>query len=151
MRSRTLAVNRIFRHSIFALVAFIDEPTPNVMLELGYALGAAKQVLLIRSREARIPFDVASLPVAHFDECDTGSLFAIAEQLRIKANFDAPPDRQFIGIRDQLAQMVKDSDYLEQLSAQQFAFYNSCKNLVSKPCKRRQHAKPVTTFSLGTR
>jgi len=37
------------------------------------------------------------------------------------------------------------------LSNSSLAFYNSCKNLVSKPCKRRQHVKPVTTFSLGTR
>ena len=48
-------------------VALVDSPSPNVMLELGYALGAAKPVLLIASSETKIPFDVAALPVARFN------------------------------------------------------------------------------------
>jgi hypothetical protein len=106
-----------------AFVAFIDEQTPNVMLELGCALGAAKPVLLIAGHNARIPFDVASLPVLQFDEGDTGALFAIAEHLRSISKSDAQPDHQFPNLREHLVKMATDSDYLEHVTAMQFESY----------------------------
>lgn len=101
-------------------VALIDEPTPNVMLELGYALGVSKPVLLIGSPEAQIPLDVASLPMARLDQSDIGSLFAIVEQLRNKSSANAAPKPELLGVRDQLKRMLEDADYLEQVSWREF-------------------------------
>ncbi len=102
------------------LIAFIDELTPNVMLELGYALGAAKQVLLVGGPDARIPFDVASLPVIRLDRYDNRSLFAIMDKIRSAAHVEATPVQEFDVARDHLEHMLHDSSYLEQVAPQEF-------------------------------
>lgn len=105
--------------SIF--VAFIGEETsPNVMLELGYALGAAKSVMLVGGPEARIPFDIATLPVARFDIQNPRSLLIIAEGIRKRATADAVPEQQILDVHGRLQRMLKDPEYLDQVSPREF-------------------------------
>jgi hypothetical protein len=112
-------LSSIRRCSIF--VAFIsDEPMPNVMLELGYALGAGIPVILVRRPESRIPFDVAALPVIEFDEHDPGSLFAIVEAIRSKARADMTKEEHFQVDMDRIDYVLRDSESLEQLSPRDF-------------------------------
>lgn len=111
-------LSAIRRCTIF--VGMIDDPTPNVMLELGYALGAAKQVLLVGSEEARVPFDVASLPVARFDAYDRGSLYAIAEALRGKDKTQPTTEADWSGVRERLRHMVENAEYRDRVSPREF-------------------------------
>ena len=109
----------IRRCSLF--VAFIEEgPIPSVMLELGYALGAGKPVVLVSGRETRIPLDIAALPVVRFDEDDRSSMVAMAEEIRRKASADVTPEQQFLGVRDRLECMLTDPDYLDRVSPREF-------------------------------
>jgi HJR/Mrr/RecB family endonuclease len=98
------------------LLAFIEEPTPNVMFELGFALGAAKPVLLVGYPESRIPFDVATLPIARFDENDPGSLLTISEWISEATGTDVTPTQPFMDVRTRLERMRRDPEYLDQVS-----------------------------------
>lgn len=102
------------------LIAFIDEMTPNVMLELGYALGASKQVLLVCGPEAKIPFDVASLPMIRLDRYDRRSLFTIVDKVRSTASEKELPVQEFHVAYDRLKYMLRDKSYLEQVAPQEF-------------------------------
>jgi hypothetical protein len=44
------------------VIAVVDRPSPNVYLEIGIAIGAGKQVILIADPLAPMPFHLASIP-----------------------------------------------------------------------------------------
>jgi HJR/Mrr/RecB family endonuclease len=90
------------------------------MLELGYALGAAKSVMLVGGSETRIPFDIATLPVVRFDIHDSRSLFTIADGIRRRATTDLAPEEQSLDIHVRLERMLRDPEYLDQVSPREF-------------------------------
>jgi hypothetical protein len=63
-------------------IAAMDDLNPNVLFELGYALGAGKNVLLLRSEGTKVPFDVAALPMKTIDRFDVTTAGEIAEWIR---------------------------------------------------------------------
>lgn len=108
----------IRRCSLF--VALVDDPGLNVMLELGYALGAAKPVLLMAGREAHIPFDIASLPVARFDAYEVSAVYDVAEKLLAKLGDGDREPRDLTGGTQALGYLLDHPDYLEEISPREF-------------------------------
>ena len=99
-----------------AFVALVDESNPNVMLEIGYALGASKPVFLVSNRGSHVPFDVASLPVFQLDS--QLSLSQLSEALHAVKSEAAPGD--VAGGRDVLRRMLEDADFLESVGFREF-------------------------------
>ena len=109
---------QIKRCSLF--VALVDEPGSNVMFELGYALGAAKSVLLMAAPDAQIPFEIASLPVARFDNYELGAFYDIAEKLLSKLGDNERPSLDLVDGKQAHHYLANHPDYVEQLSPQEF-------------------------------
>jgi hypothetical protein len=101
------------------LVALVDQPTSNVMLELGYALGAAKQVVLVGGSGARVPFDVSSLPMVRLDPGDPGSMLKISKALRGVIE-DKAPIAPSEGGRSNLERMLSDAEFLDSVTPGEF-------------------------------
>lgn len=107
-----------------AFVAILSEVSaPNVMLEIGYALGTSKQVFLICKRGVRVPFDVASLPVFYFDELDPLFIYTIADRLRDVEDNNPLVYDDLPGAFQRLQLMLHDPNYLEQVSPEKFVSY----------------------------
>ena len=53
-------------HSSDLIIAVVRKDSPNVMFEMGYALGVGKDVLLIAGSEMSLPTNVLSLPYVHY-------------------------------------------------------------------------------------
>jgi restriction endonuclease Mrr len=90
------------------------------MFELGFAMGAGKQVLVVGGSEAKIPSDAASLQLYRFDENDSRSLWNLVEMIRrkIESVKETAPD-----IRDaksKLETMLNNREYLEEYSPKEF-------------------------------
>jgi restriction system protein len=108
----------IRRSSLF--VALMDDPSPNVMFELGYALGASKQVLLMASPETPIPFDIGSLPVARYDNYDIRSAYEVADRF-LSMLIERPSVALSSGSgRQRLHYLLDNPDRLEEISPQEF-------------------------------
>jgi hypothetical protein len=114
---RASTLSAIRRASV--VVVFIDEPTPNVMLELGYALGAGKEVLLVGSHTTRAPSDVAALPIRRIDRLDSQTLQEVLEVVRQVAAPDAS-DIEIGSGRSLLLRMIEDPDVMEAVSPEAF-------------------------------
>jgi Restriction endonuclease/TIR domain len=112
-------VSELRKSSLF--IAFLSEGnSQHVMFELGYAMGAAKQVLVVGGPEARIPSGAASLELFRFDENDPSSLWSLVDTIRRKIELvkEAEPD-----VRDpksKLEMMLSNRDYLEEFSPKDF-------------------------------
>lgn len=88
-RADTLQAGDEWRSEILSAIrsadiflAALDDLNPNVLFELGYALGAGKNVLLLRSAGTKVPIDVAALPVKTIDRFDLTTVSEIAEWIR---------------------------------------------------------------------
>ncbi|MDB5347277.1 MAG: endonuclease [Schlesneria sp.] len=101
-------------------IAWIGKPHPNVMFELGYALGAGKTVLLIRAGDGKIPFELASFPVLAIEELSPRSLAEVAERIN-QATIKLPAERpDFRTARDKLRHMCDDESYLDAVAPREF-------------------------------
>lgn len=101
-------------------VAFLDDLTPNVMLELGCALGASKEVFLIASREARIPADIASLPISRLDFFDKESFYWLCESLVEKINHRDGGERFASNYPRGLRNLLENPSELDKMSGEEF-------------------------------
>ena len=112
-------MSELRKSSLF--IAFLsEESSQNVMFELGYALGAAKQVLLVCRSGARIPSDIASLQYISFDESDPSSLSFLIEGIRKKTESVKTYEPQLRDAKSTLERMLNDGEYLEQVSPREF-------------------------------
>lgn len=112
-----------------AVIAYLgpDEPNPNVMLEIGYAIGAGKKIVLIADGPSRIPLDIASLPVFTSDKpmsiSPTATHRLIDEVVEYVGGL-TPDDRiteQPQGsAREVLAHVVDDPSILERIAPREF-------------------------------
>lgn len=109
---------QIKRCSLF--VALVDDLGQNVMFELGYALGAAKQVLLMADPDTPIPLDIASLPVARFDNYELSAVYDVAEKLLSKLGDTERSAVDLIDGKQPLRHLANNPDYVEQLSPREF-------------------------------
>jgi hypothetical protein len=112
---------QIKRCSLF--VALVDDLGQNVMFELGYALGAAKQVLLMADPDTPIPFDIASLPVARFDNYELSAVYDVAEKLLSKLGDSERSSLDLIEGKQALRYLANNPDYVEQLSPREFEVF----------------------------
>lgn len=108
----------IRRCSLF--IAVVDEPAPNVMLEIGYALGAAKPVLLMARRKENIPFDIASLPIVQFDTYELGAVYDVADKLLARLGDGDRVPHDLAGGTQALQYLLQHPDYLEEISPKEF-------------------------------
>lgn len=101
-------------------VAVLYKAHPNVMFELGYAMGGGKTVLLIRGSGGEIPFDVASLPALTIDRFDSRSIseaVAWIKQATVRSR-RAVPD--FQNAQEMLRRMCVDESFLDEVEPRAF-------------------------------
>lgn len=73
-------------------VAVLASPSPNVLFELGCAIGCGKAVLVVCGDGFPIPFDIASFPAIEIPHFDERSALAIVDRIRI-ATFKPRADK----------------------------------------------------------
>lgn len=100
-------------------IAAMDDLNPNVLLELGYALGAGKNVLLLRSAGTKVPFDVAALPVKTIDRFDLTTAGEIAEWVRSVAVRERPTE-DFPTPRALFEAILNDPELLDAVPPREF-------------------------------
>src|SRR5262249_13012902 len=87
-------------------VAVLENASPNVMFELGYALGAGKRVLLCRTNGSEIPFDIEWLQTKFIDLRDPRSIFEAVNWIKEIAISSSPPSTHlFKGAHHILSEM----------------------------------------------
>jgi restriction endonuclease len=111
-------LSNIRRCSLF--LAFVDEPSPAVMLGLGYALGAGKDVLLVAGPGASVPFDIASMRVLRLDSSDVTSVDSVAELVLSNLYSTPPLSNKGLRGRENLLEMLRNPEYLEAVSPREF-------------------------------
>lgn len=125
-RADTLHAGDEWRSEILAairgadvFIAAMDDLNPNVLLELGYALGAGKNVLLLRSAGTKIPFDVAAFPVKTIDRFDMTTAGEIAEWVRSVTVRDRPA-RDYRNARALFEAILNDPELLDSIPPRDF-------------------------------
>lgn len=125
-RADTLQAGDEWRSEILAairsadiFIAAMDDLNPNVLLELGYALGAGKNVLLLRSAGTKIPFDVAALPVKTIDRFDMTTAGEIAEWVR-SVTVREIPAADFPNARALFEAILTDPELLDSIPPRDF-------------------------------
>jgi len=63
------------------VIAVVDRANPNVYFEIGVAIGAGKQVILIADPAVPMPFDLASVPCVSFTRDSAKDLAALHHAL----------------------------------------------------------------------
>jgi nucleoside 2-deoxyribosyltransferase len=111
-------LSAIKRCDIF--VAFIYKAHPNVMFELGYALGAGKSVLLIRGNSGEIPFNVATLPALMIDRFDSRSISEAVQRIKRATIRSRPAIRDFQNAQEMLRRMCDDESFLGEVEPRAF-------------------------------
>jgi nucleoside 2-deoxyribosyltransferase len=101
-------------------VALIYKAHPNVMFELGYALGAGKSVLLIRGSRGEIPFDVATLPALTIDRFDSRSISEAVQWIKQATVRSRPAIRDFQNAQEMLRRMCDDESFLDEVEPRAF-------------------------------
>jgi nucleoside 2-deoxyribosyltransferase len=101
-------------------VAVLHKTNPNVMFELGYALGGGKCVLLIRKRGGEIPFDVASLPAMFTDSFDPWSISQAVEWIKRATIRSRAAAHDFQSEHDRLRRMCEDESFLDEIEPRAF-------------------------------
>ena len=101
-------------------IALIDKLSHNVVFELGYALGTGKTVLLLHSRTADMPFDVAALPAMAFDFSDCYPLSEVVNWVKEATVRTRPAHRQFASAVDQLKYLCEVDSYLDEIEPREF-------------------------------
>lgn len=125
-RADTLHAGDEWRSEILAairtadiFIAAMDDLNPNVLFELGYALGAGKNVLLLRSAGTKIPFDVASLPVKTIDRFDMTTAGEIAEWVR-SVSVRERPSENFPTSRALFEAILNDPELVDAIAPRDF-------------------------------
>ncbi|MBS0204490.1 MAG: restriction endonuclease [Planctomycetes bacterium] len=90
--------------------------TSNVMLELGYSIGAGKHVILLAEDSSGIPLDLASVPVIVAREMGPWLVEDIVTAIQEFARKGDRRDRDYATARDHLMAALNDPDVLEQIS-----------------------------------
>ena len=115
LRSEVLAAIR--RADLF--LAVMDDLNPNVLFELGYALGAGKNVLLLRSIGTKIPSDIASLPVETIDRFDLTTarkIAGLAQAIKPKNS----PAKTYETPREMFQAFIDEPELADEYSSRQF-------------------------------
>jgi len=125
-RADTLHAGDEWRSEILAairgadvFIAAMDDLNPNVLLELGYALGAGKNVLLLRSAGTKIPFDVAAFPVKTIDRFDMTTAGEIAEWVR-SVTVRERPAKDYRSARALFEAILNDPELLDSIPPRDF-------------------------------
>lgn len=101
-------------------VALLTKAHPNVMFELGYALGAGKSVLLIRGSGGEIPFDVATLPALTIDRFDSRSISEAVAWIKQATVRSRPAVPDFQNAQEMLRRMCDDESFLDEVEPRAF-------------------------------
>jgi hypothetical protein len=101
-------------------VALIYKAHPNVMYELGYALGAGKSVLLIKGSGGEIPFDVATLPALSIDRFDSRSISEAVQWIKQATVRSRPAVPGFQNAQAMLRRMCEDESFLDGVEPRAF-------------------------------
>ncbi len=101
-------------------VALLYKAHPNVMFELGYALGAGKSVRLIRGSGGEIPFDVATLPALTIDRFDSRSISEAVEWITQATVRSRPAVRDFQSAQEMLRRMCDEESFLDEVEPRAF-------------------------------
>jgi hypothetical protein len=104
-----------------AILVLIDDISPSVMLEVGYALGAGKRVVLVGSPETRVPFDMASLPLVRMEDIDFFSVSRLAGLLHVRLGPEPGPEPDpSDSAYERLERMLGDSEFMDAVSPRDF-------------------------------
>ena len=90
------------------------------MLELGYALGGGKSVLLIRGSGGVIPFDVALLPALMIDCFDSRSISEAVAWIKQATVRSRPAVPDFQNAQEMLRRMCDDESFLDAVEPRVF-------------------------------
>ena len=116
--STEVILSAIKRSDVF--VALLGKPHPNVMFELGYALGGGKTVLLVRGSGGEIPFELASFPVLTMDRLDSRSIAEVVERIKQTSVKSKPETPVFQNAHEMLRRMCDDESYLDEVEPRAF-------------------------------
>jgi hypothetical protein len=112
------------RHDAIArcqtFIALLDRLNPNIMLELGFALGAGKNVVVAAAPNVTLPSDLTAIPYVQL----TANVGEIISSLRRELARTQERSRETVGIEavtaDVVRQLAHDPSRLAALSAKQF-------------------------------
>jgi nucleoside 2-deoxyribosyltransferase len=100
------------------VIVILERATPNVFLELGYAIGARKDVLLLPDRKVPVPFEVASAPYTRLHGDHRRDIAAISLAL---SRFDLSTKEMLkVSSRERLTAAAGDPDVLAAITPQEF-------------------------------
>ncbi|WP_422923179.1 restriction endonuclease [Singulisphaera sp. PoT] len=104
------------------LIAIMDsqKANGNVMLEIGYAIGAGRQVMLLCENPSEIPFDLSSIPAFVIRDFGPWAIEEIVHWIKASASKNKIERRIFESAREQLHQAMDDPEFLEQISPGDF-------------------------------
>lgn len=111
-------LSAIRRCDIF--VGILNDYNPNVLLELGYALGASKRTVLIGTEDSRIPFDIAHLRVLRVDRFSPSSIMEVIEHIRYASVTESEDPPYFKSDRDFLRAIADDPGFLDAVTPREF-------------------------------
>lgn len=109
-------VSSIKRSNVVIAYIGSDGFSPNVMLEIGYAIGSGIPVLLLSDNPSRIPLDLATLPMIVTSKTDPGVVDEIVEHIaQLKPKNHGQPTT-FKSAHAHLKAACENSNLLERLS-----------------------------------
>ncbi|WP_417851264.1 restriction endonuclease [Thalassoglobus sp.] len=105
--------------AVIAHAGFRDS-NANVLLEIGYAVGAGTPVILVSDGPSEIPSEIASLPVFFSRKLGSHVYDEIVEYVKRLSPRKPRGEATFDNAREHLAAAAEDTALLEQISPQQF-------------------------------
>jgi Restriction endonuclease/TIR domain len=102
------------------LIAIIGKSSPNVMFELGCAMGSGKTVLLVRLRNSELPLDLTTLPTITVDPMDFRSIAEIVDWVTRATIRSRPHDLMQGDTREILRRLLSDPTLLDEMEQRQF-------------------------------
>lgn len=103
------------------VIALLDNASHNVIFDVGFALGASKQIFLVGSKIEEIPCNLAALPFFELRQYDKKSINKIIEAIEHHTPGEDSFDlNQHFDIDLDLKQKLSDQNYIESLSSKEF-------------------------------
>ncbi len=107
-------------HSSSALIALIDRPSLNIAFEIGFALGAGKDVLIIATPDSKIPSDLAGIRYFRVSGDTSRNTIPLSQTIGELELLSRPSLPARLSFRDELLACTTSHDFLASIDPQRF-------------------------------
>jgi HJR/Mrr/RecB family endonuclease len=101
-------------------IALFRDESKNTLLELGFALGCGKPVLLVLSGKPHLPLEIASFPISVIDIANPNTTSEFVETVKRITAHSQRVHSELQGAKESLQLMCKSDDYLDSIETRTF-------------------------------